>query len=46
MVSNWLGLPIPNKPLGVHAGLWGLIFNCVIIFAMNKKKFNSRTILV
>ena len=24
MIGNWLGFPIPIKPFGIHAGLWGL----------------------
>ena len=37
MVGNWLGMPLPVKPLGIHAGLWGLIVNLLIIFGLNKK---------
>ncbi len=37
MVGNWLGMSLPIKPLGIHAGLWGLIINLLIIFGLNKK---------
>ncbi len=37
MIGNWLGFNIPIKPLGMHAGLWGLLFNCLAIFIYNKK---------
>ena len=37
MIGNWIGLPVPTKPLGVHAGLWGLIFNCLVILITFKK---------
>ena len=33
MIGNWAGLPISIKPLGIHAGLWGLIVNSFIIFS-------------
>ena len=32
MIGNWMGLSIPNKPLGIHAGLWGIIINCIVVF--------------
>ena len=32
MMGNWAGLPIPSKPWGIHAGLWGLAINCITIF--------------
>ena len=38
MVGNWLGMPVPVKPLGIHAGLWGLICNLLIVFGLNRKK--------
>ena len=37
MIGNWLGFNVPIKPLGMHAGLWGLLFNCLAIFIYNKK---------
>ena len=37
MIGNWLGFSVPIKPLGMHAGLWGLLFNCLAIFIYNKK---------
>ena len=36
MIGNWIGFPIPIKPFGIHAGLWGLIFNCLFIFTINR----------
>ena len=35
MIGNWWGMPIPTKPLGIHAGLWGLVINLVVIFSTN-----------
>ena len=36
MVANKLGVDIPAKPWGVHAGVWGLLINMAIIFMMEK----------
>ena len=36
MISNWSGIPIPIKPLGIHAGLWGLIINLITIYGFNR----------
>ena len=36
MIGNWLGIPIPVKPLGIHAGLWGLIINLSVVFGCNR----------
>jgi SSS family solute:Na+ symporter/sodium/pantothenate symporter len=36
MVANKLGLDIPAKPFGVHAGVWGLIINLAIVFILEK----------
>ena len=44
MVGNWSGLPIPVKPLGIHAGLWGLIINCISIYIINKFEKNRKVI--
>jgi len=41
MIGNWIGLPIPIKPFGIHAGLWGLIFNCLAIFIIDRHKLKS-----
>jgi len=41
MIGNWIGFPIPIKPFGIHAGLWGLIFNCLAIFTIDRKKLRS-----
>ena len=38
MLGKWLGLPIPSKPWGMHAGLWGLAINCITILIMEMKK--------
>ena len=45
MVGNWAGLPIPSKPWGIHAGLWGLAVNCITIFltTVSKTKPTSPT---
>ncbi|MBC8346568.1 MAG: sodium:solute symporter family protein [Candidatus Marinimicrobia bacterium] len=36
MVSNKLGMDIPAKPWGIHAGVWGFIINICTIFFMEK----------
>jgi len=36
MIGNWIGIPLPTKPLGFHAGLWGLTFNIIVIFGFNR----------
>ena len=41
MIGNWMGFPIPIKPFGIHAGLWGLIFNCLAIFTIDRNKLRS-----
>ena len=41
MIGNWIGFPIPIKPFGIHAGLWGLIFNCLAIFTIDRHKLKS-----
>ena len=38
MVANKLGVDIPAKPWGIHAGVWGLIINLTIIFILEKIK--------
>ena len=38
LVGNWAGLPIQSKPWGIHAGLWGLVINCMTIFILEKIK--------
>ena len=38
MLGNWAGLPIQSKPWGIHAGLWGLVINCMTIFLLEKIK--------
>jgi len=44
MVGNWSGLPIPVKPLGIHAGLWGLIINCISIYIRNEYEKSRKVI--
>ena len=46
MIGNWIGFPIPIKPFGIHAGLWGLIFNCLAIFTIDRNKLRSSIKLV
>jgi len=46
MIGNWIGFPIPIKPFGIHAGLWGLIFNCLAIFTIDRHKLKSSIKLV
>ena len=41
MIGNWIGFPIPIKPFGIHAGLWGLIFNCLAIITIDRHKLKS-----
>ena len=41
MIGNWSGLPLPIKPFGIHAGLWGLIFNLLFVFGINKYKIRN-----
>ena len=36
MIGNWAGLPIAAKPFGIHAGLLGLIVNCMVIFLFHQ----------
>ena len=38
MMGNWAGLPMPSKPWGIHAGLWGLVINCITIFLTTASK--------
>ena len=38
MVANKLGVDIPAKPWGIHAGVWGLIINLTIVFILEKIK--------
>ena len=45
MISPWLGVPIAEKPLGIHAGLWGLIFNCVTIYIYTQFEKNKKSSL-
>ena len=36
--SNMLGFQIPAKPWGIHAGVWGLLVNCMIVFILYQIK--------
>ena len=36
MIANKQGFSIPAKPFGVHAGVWGLIINCAVIYCCEK----------
>ena len=36
MIANKQGFSIPAKPLGIHAGVWGLIINCAVIYCCEK----------
>ena len=38
MVTNKMGLDIPAKPWGIHAGVWGLILNMTTIFILERIK--------
>ena len=45
MIANKQGLPIPAKPLGIHAGAWGLLINgAVVCFSERKKSENNKFI--
>jgi solute:Na+ symporter, SSS family len=43
--DSHLGLDLPAKPLGIHAGIWGLFANCMIIILsakiINLKRANT-----
>ena len=41
MVANKLGLDIPAKPWGIHAGVWGLLINIGTIFVLEKMRVKS-----
>lgn len=36
--SAELGLNLSSKPLGIHAGIWGLMLNFLIVFFLMRKK--------
>ena len=36
MIGYWFTPYIVTKPYGIHAGLWGLIINCTIIYLMHQ----------
>ena len=46
MIGNWIGFNIPIKPFGIHAGLWGLIFNCMTILIISnfENKNSNRSV--
>ena len=35
--SNMLGFQIPAKPWGIHAGVWGLLVNCMVVFILYQR---------
>ena len=37
LVANGLGLDVPTRPLGIHAGVWGLAANGLTIAALSRK---------
>ena len=39
--SNMLGFPIPAKPWGIHAGVWGLGVNCLVIIILYQRKIRG-----
>ena len=41
MILNKLGFNVPSKPLGVHAGVWGLLINIFTVF-FHERKNNSK----
>jgi Na+/proline symporter len=42
ILSNMLGLQVPSKPWGIHAGVWGLTVNCMIIFILYQRKIRTK----
>ena len=38
MLANKLGMDIPAKPWGIHAGVWGLVINMGVVFIVEKLK--------
>ena len=38
MLANKLGMDIPAKPCGIHAGDWGLVINMGVVFIVEKLK--------
>ena len=38
IISNMMGIPINAKPWGIHAGVWGLTVNCLVIFILYQRK--------
>lgn len=38
MITASITLGFPGKPLGIHAGIWGLVANLIVIYVMNKKE--------
>jgi len=42
ILSNMFGLQVPSKPWGIHAGVWGLTANCMIIFILYQRKIRTK----
>ncbi|MBU1099483.1 MAG: sodium:solute symporter family protein [Bacteroidetes bacterium] len=38
MITANITLGLPAKPLGIHAGIWGLAVNLTVIYFLNKKE--------
>ncbi|MBH49603.1 MAG: sodium:pantothenate symporter [Candidatus Marinimicrobia bacterium] len=43
ILSNMFGLQVPSKPWGIHAGVWGLTANCIIIFILYQRKIRTKS---
>ena len=43
ILSNMFGLQVPSKPWGIHAGVWGLTVNCMIIFILYQRKIRTKS---
>ena len=42
MIGNWIDPRFPSKPFGVHAGLWGLIVNVIVIYFYAKYQLSLK----
>lgn len=36
ILVNMMGFPIPSKPWGIHAGIWGLMVNILVLVSLEK----------
>ena len=41
-LGNWIDPRFPSKPFGVHAGLWGLIVNIIVIYFYAKYQLSLK----